>query len=397
MTDEERERAEGPEATERAAAAEDAAAAAEPPAEPEVRRQRQWVTLRNASMDVRGGLGICGSVAHDLRSAVGRPHDCALVYEAPVAPELVGELHRDLADQGFTVHALEMPPGGCDLDRVGALDAQLAGAGVTADDLVVAVGGYEALSVASFSCSSWCGGVSLAEVPTDVTSALLAGPTPRALDLPGLPRMVAQDGSARFSILDVGLYDLDPAGEGMRTAFALMAATAMADNAKAFERLWDAADDLLAGDVTVTLTQLMDTVKSRGRIVSSTAVATRQSIAYGQDLARALAGLVGPQVPASSMLADGLRFAARLAVAEGALSVDDMLTQDELLERLGLGTVEAAVDPDALVAAIRAERFRRTRRFMVAIPRAIGRVRLAMVDDALLAEHAAAWCASRPA
>ena len=69
-----------------------------------------------------------------------------------------------------------------------------------------------------------------------------------------------------------------------------------------------------------------------------------------------------------------------------------MFTQDELLERLGLGTTEAAVDPQALVAAMREERFRRTNRFMVATPRALGRVRLTAVPDELLEEHVTVGC-----
>lgn len=365
-------------------------------AAPEVRRQRQWVTLRGGSMDVRGGLGISSSVAHDLRSVVGKPHSCALVSEPGVPEALLEGLHRDLSDEGFSVRRLEMPGGACDLARVQALDGLLAEERITSDDLVVAVGGYETLSVASFACSSWCGGTSLAEVPLDAASAIVAGATPRALDLPGLPRMVTQDGSARFSIVDIGLFDLDPAGEPARLSFALMAQTATCDSNKAFERLWDATDDLVAGDVAATLTQLLDTVKSRGRVVSSTAVSTRQSIAYAMDLARPLRDLLGPEVPDSTLIADGMRFAARLSAAQDQLSIDDMFTQDELLERLGLGTVEAPVDPDALLAAMREERYRRTNRFMLALPRSLGRVRLSMVPDDLLAEHVAAWCDSRP-
>ena len=360
------------------------------------RRARQWVAMRNVSMDVRGGWGISGSAAKELRTAIGKPHVAALVGEGGVDPALVEALHRDLSASGFEVRRIEMPEGGCDLPRVEALDELLADAGVVAEDIVVAVGGYETLSVASFACSSWCGGTSLAEVPLDAASAIVAGATPRALDLPGLPRMVTQDGSARFSIVDIGLFDLDPAGEPARLSFALMAQTATCDSNKAFERLWDATDDLVAGDVAATLTQLLDTVKSRGRVVSSTAVSTRQSIAYAMDLARPLRALLGPEVPDSTLIADGMRFAARLSAAQDQLSIDDMFTQDELLERLGLGTVEAPVDPDALLAAMREERYRRTNRFMLALPRSLGRVRLSMVPDDLLAEHVAAWCDSRP-
>lgn len=360
-------------------------------------RVRQWVTLRGSSMDARVGRGLLSSVAHDLRCAVGRPHGCALVHEGGVPADALEDLRRDLLTEGFAVEVRELPGGPCDLDAVARVDALLADAGITSDDLVVAVGGEGALAVASFACSSWCGGVSLAVVPTDLVSAIRGGVTPRPLDLPGLPRMVYQDGSARFELADTGIMGFDVASEGTLHAFALMVSSAMGDSDKAFGRLWDIADDLAAGDGDVLVTQLGDTLRSRGRIVSSTALAVRQSISYGQDFATALAAVVGPGVPASSALADGMRFAARLAVAQDLLPLDDMFAQDELLERLGVGTTCAEVDPDRLVEALRAERFRRTRRFMVALPRSLGRVRLAAVDDDLLAEHVGAWCAARPA
>ena len=338
----------------------------------ELHRMRQWVALRNTSMDVRGGIGISGHVAKDLRTAIGRPHACALVGEAGLSAELVDAYHRDLSAAGFDVRPLEMPGGGCDLVRAQALAGLLLEARITADDLV-----------------------SLVEVPTSAPAAVISAVTPRPLDIPGGPGMLRHDGAPRFSVVDVRLFDLDPTHEELLHAFAHMAATAACDSNKAFERLWDSADDLVAGDEQVILRQLLDAVKSRGRVVASTSAATRQSIAYGEELAGALRSVLGDAVPASSLVADGLRFSARLAVALDQLSVDDMFTQDELLERLGLGTTEAAVDPQALVAAMREERFRRTNRFMVATPRALGRVRLTAVPDELLEEHVTAWCASR--
>ena len=111
----------------------------EPAVTPEIRPQRQWVTLRSGSMDVRGGSGMLDHAAHDLRSLVGRPHACALVCEPGAAPAPVEEFRRDLSDQGFEVRALEMPEGGCDLARVEALDVLLAERDITADDLECAL------------------------------------------------------------------------------------------------------------------------------------------------------------------------------------------------------------------------------------------------------------------
>lgn len=357
---------------------------------------RQWVTLRGGSMDLRVGAGIVSDLPRALKSTVGRPHGCALLHEPGSPAAAVETLRQNLSDQGFELSVRELPFSTCDLAAVGELDALLAELHITADDLVVVVGGYESLSVSSFACASWCGGVPLAEVPTDPFAAIVAGATPRALDLPGLPRVIAQDGSARFTSVDPELFDCDPTCEPMLRAFAVMTKTAMCDSDRAFGALWDATDDLAAGNVDVLIKQFQATIRSRGKVIAASSAAMRQSIEYGQSFSHALRAVVGDEVPLSSVLADGLRFCARLAAASESLPVDDMFTQDELLERLGLGTTSVAVDPDRLLEAMRAERYARTKRLMLALPRALGRVRLTAIDDSVLAEHVGAWCAARP-
>lgn len=367
----------------------------EAPAVPEISRIRQWVTLRGSSMDARVGFGIVDQVAKDLRSAIGKPHGCILVHEKGAPKDKVDQLARDLSAQGFQLAVSELVESPRTLAGVEAFSALLAEAAITSDDVAVVVGSLDTLSLASFACARWCGGVSLCELPLDLVSAIVAGVTPAPLDAAGVCGALEQEGTVRFSVMDTALFGFDPTTEEARLAFAHMVATAMCDTDKAFGRLWDQADPLVAGDLATLVAQLADTVKSRGKVISSTALSTRQSIRYGQDFAAALGSLVGGQVAPSALLADGMRFSARLSAAQGLLSIDDMFAQDELLERLGVGACQVPVDPDALVDALKAQIFGRSRRFMLAIPRAIGRVRLSSVEDELLREHVAAWAAAR--
>ncbi len=391
--------AEGAEQVGVAAAAESAAGQA-PAAEPsalELPKRRQWVTLRGSSMDLRVGVGLASGCAHDLASAVGRPRACALAAEQGAPADVVEELRRGLTDQGFLVHPCGLPAGeeAHGFSALEAFYAQLARAEVTADDLVVAVGGEASLSLAAAGCAHWCSQTMAALFPTDFASAVTCGVTPRALDVAGLPRMVAHDGTARFELCDLGVLEAHSAPDDVLLARAHMVAAAMADSDKAFGKLWDAADDIVSGDAAAGADALVECIRSKGKVASSSSVAIRQSVEYGQALRHALRAVVPADVPESVLLAEALRFSARLSVAREELSLDDMFTQDELLERLGLGSVECAVDADALLAAIKKERFSHTNRFMLALPRAIGRVRLASVEADALAEHVAAWCASR--
>lgn len=359
---------------------------------------RQWVVMRNTSMDLRVGAGIASAFPHALRSAIGRPHACALVAGPEAPAELVESLRMNLAAEGFDVRPVALASGGCDLASLEAMLALLAETRVTADDLVCVAGGARTLSVASYACPSWCGGVSLAEVPCDLPSAVAAATTPLPLDAAGRLGVLSQDGSARYTALDLDLFDLDPAGEELPLALALMVQTATCDSDRAFGKLWDASADLAAGDKDAWAEQLPPSVKSRGKVASASSVAIRASLEFGTTFADALTALAPVPVSRAVALADGMRFASRLAVGQENLSIDDMFTIDELLERLGLGTAPAAAAPEpaALVEKIHELRLARTNRFMLAVPRALGRVRLTAITDDLLAEHAAAWCASRP-
>lgn len=361
-----------------------------------LRSARQWVVVRGTSMDLRVGTGILSEFPRVLRSAAGRPHACALVHEGDVSDDVVRVLHDNLCDQGFRVSTLSLGAVGCDLAEVERLNVMLRDARITSDDIVLAVGGLKTLSVASFVCSSWLGGTQLAEVPTDLASAVVAATTPRALDSAGLERVVSQDAAARYTMIDLDLVGTDPKSDTALLAFALMVQTAMCDSDRAFGKLWDAADDLAAGDEAALTAQLQDTLKSRGKVSSATSAALRQSLEFGTTFADALLSLAPGEVSRATALADGMRFAARLGVAQETMSVDDMLAVDELLERLGVPTARVTVDAGELATRIRDARFQRTNRFMLAVPRALGRVRLAVMTDDLLAEHTAAWCASRP-
>lgn len=364
--------------------------------EEEITQEKQWVTLRSGSMQAYVGRGNVANVGHELRCAVGKPHSLLLAHAPEVDEALVESLRRDLTCEGFFVMLADLPSDAdpCSMGSVEALWQALALAGITSDDLVVAVGSVDPLSVASFACASWCGGTQLAMIPTDLASALVAGTTPLPLELPGVERLVMQESHVRFLFCDLGLMDLDGDSESVLYARALMVAIAISDSDKTFGRLWDRADDIASGDLSVLETQVADTLKSRGRTVSSTSAATRQSAEYGQSFVWALRGLVREDVPRSTLLAEGMRFSARLAAGADSLSVDDVLAQDEVLERLGLGYVACEVSPDDLVAALKAECFRRSRRFMICMPKALGRVRLSAVEDDLLSEHAGAWCAA---
>lgn len=360
---------------------------------------RQWVSLPGGSCDVRVGAGVIDAMGGIIKGAVGRPRTCALVTGDDASAEIVEQVRRQLTDAGFKVSevslaALEQPR---TLEGCEKLSEALLACGVTADDLVCAVGDVDLLSLASHVAIAWCGGTPLVQVPTTCTAALVAGPTPLGIDVGGMSEMLTTRPATKHAICDPEVWDLSSDSDDVLMMRALMATSAICDSEPAVQRLWDRADLLVAGEVETLCEQLGDTCKSRGHVASSTSVAIRQSLPLGQTFMRAAARLVGADVPQGLLLAEGVRFQARIAAAMEICSVDDVLTMDELFDMLELEPVVCDVDPEALVEALRQERFARTGRFLLNLPRGLGRVRPSSVDEDLLLEHASAWCATRAA
>lgn len=356
---------------------------------------RQSVSLPSGSCDMRVGEGVLDRFGKDLCVQVGRPRKAALVHDAGADADLVEEVRRQLTDAGFLVskHAVDPGEGVRTVTRAEAAYRWLDGEGLTADDAFVAVGGDELLSLASFVAATWCGGMILAEVPTNMRAAVEASVTPSPLDVGSSAEMVNTPGRPRMLMCDLSrMADDESTRLGAR---AIMVASSVAEANDAFTRLAGRAAGIVSGDRAVLSEQLADTARSRGRIVSSGSVAVRQSISYGVEFARALGAVLDRPCDPALLRAEGLRFSSRLACVVGDGSTDFVFTQDALLERLKLLVIGCDVDPDDLQAALKSACFKRSNRLLLALPLAVGRVRPTAVDDDVLAEHIGAFCASR--
>lgn len=373
---------------------------------------RQWVPAPGGACEARIGSGIIMDCEPVFKNAVGTPRRAELMVGSRTDETMEELVRRELTSAGFVVERTEVSSGSQarqlveESRLVGQLDAHR----VTADDLVVAIGDADVLSAVSNVCIDWCGGVQMAAIPLDLTALVEVAPVPRGIDLATHAQMLSPRPACRYLVADLDRMDVSPTSETTLCARVLMVQAAMVDSEQSFSRLWDRSlevarglnaaeagtgeDAEVAEEAADTLAeQAADTLKTRGRIMSSSALAVRQGLRYGRELADALGSLT--KLPPSTRLAEGLRFSARVSAGMGIMSVDDVLAQDELLERLGLPLAVADVDAAALLERLRADAFLHSNRFQLALPQKIGRVRLSNADDGLLGEHLGAWCATR--
>lgn len=355
---------------------------------------RQWVSAPGGSSDVRLGETVLDQAGALLKTAVGKPHKAALLVQEKTDEDLAEKLRRELTSSGFLVTRLHMPYG---IDALEAKEllplwSQFREMQLTADDIVLAVGDAYGLSLAAHATNLWTDSVPLAVVTKSIADAIEVVVTPKALSLEGQDRMISSHSAIKYVLCDTdcvpsNLYE--DTDEAYRSR-AYMVQAAMCDGEQAFQKLWDNSLDLMDKDKEIGFRQAIETLKSRGKLISSSSLAIKNSLGYGETFAHALSSLSGMSFGLA--LSEGLRFLARLSCALGKMSVDDVILQDELLERLELFEQQVDVDPAAFLSALKEECFLRRGRFMLELPQVIGRVRLSAIDDETLFEHISAWC-----
>lgn len=394
------------EETTEAATVDETKAVAPAPDVPPVVVRRQSLATRMGVCDMRVGVGATAQLGEALRGVVGKPRRVLVAHSADVPADVVEEVRRSLIDTGFEFHQLELAGGRAsrNLDEATRAFEALASHGITADDAIVAVGDADLISTLVFVASTWCAGTVLAAVPTTLDGMVDVTVTPRALDVSAASEMLLAKGVVRLAVSDPANLPDAPDDPGTLMGRAVLVAGAVTAGETTFSELAVRADGIVAQDADTLVDEVLDITKSRCRVASSTALAVRQGLLLGMGFARAIGrcfDAAGSQdTPGEGrLLAEGLRIAARLAVAhqekDAEALLDLVFAQDALLERFGLAEVPCDLDADDVLAALRAEELSRSNRFMPALPLDYGRVRLTNVPDDLLHQHLKAWCKAR--
>lgn len=394
------------EETTEAATVDETKAVAPAPDVPPVVVRRQSLATRMGVCDMRVGVGATAQLGEALRGVVGKPRRVLVAHSADVPADVVEEVRRSLIDTGFEFHQLELAGGRAsrNLDEATRAFEALASHSITADDAIVAVGDAGLISTLVFVASTWCAGTVLAAVPTTLDGMVDVTVTPRALDVSAASEMLLAKGVVRLAVCDPANLPDAPDDPGTLMGRAVLVAGAVTAGETTFSELAVRADGIVAQDAETLVDEVLDITKSRCRVASSTALAVRQGLLLGMGFARAIGRCLdaaGSQdTPGEGrLLAEGLRIAARLAVAhqekDAEALLDLVFAQDALLERFGLAEVPCDLDADDVLAALRAEELSRSNRFMLALPLDFGRVRLTNVPDDLLYQHLKAWCKAR--
>jgi 3-dehydroquinate synthase len=358
--------------------------------------RRLNVTIPGGGYDVFLGRGILDDLGEKIRER-SRVARCALVTDDVVGPLLAKRVEASLRGNGFVPFTFQVEHGEASKSwaEAGRLLEGFSDAGLGRDSLVVALGGGVVGDLAGFAAGTYLRGVPVVQVPTTLLAqadSAIGGKT--GVDLPRGKNLAGVFWQPMLVYADVACLDTLSERE-WRSGLAEVAKSAILAGEDAFAALERDAETLKRRGLGVVSDAVAMAAALKVRVVTGDLHETseRESLNYGHTLAHALERELGyGTVSHGAAVADGMRFAARLAASIGMASEEWASRQERLLDSLGLVRIEVACDPHALLSAMRSDKKVRGGRVRFVLSRAPGLWKVDEVDEETLACELAMWC-----
>ncbi|MDO5118178.1 MAG: 3-dehydroquinate synthase [Eggerthellaceae bacterium] len=358
--------------------------------------------------DIRVGEGVLDRLGQDVRSLTRIAHvvQAAIITDQNVGPLYAKRAAASLRQAGYRAHILTIPAGEATktIDVASELWQALAQLGCTRDSTIVSLGGGVVGDIAGFVGATYMRGVPVIHVPTTLLAmidASVGGKT--ALDLPQGKNLIGAFKQPEYVCADLTVLSTLPS-EQWASGLAELAKMAIITSDEFFFWLCDHASDLADGDAAcsehadVVAEALTRAISAKVDVVAQDEFdvkGVRALLNYGHTLGHALEVLSGYAVPHGLAVAEGMRFAVRLACDVCGTSLDVVKAQDDLLDALKIPAVPLTPTANKLLASMHADKKATAQKIRFVLPEDIARLGLYEVDDETLSTHLKAWVSQR--
>jgi 3-dehydroquinate synthase len=355
------------------------------------------VVVPGGSYGVHIGAGLLDTLGELVRPLTAASR-CALVTDDVVAPLFGARAAAALRSAGIEPVEIVVPHGEPTKSwaRAGELLEGFSESGLGRDGLVVALGGGVVGDLAGFAAATYLRGVPVVQVPTTLlgqVDSAIGGKTavdlPRGKNLAGAfwqPLAVVADTRCLVSLPDAEWH----------SGLAEVAKSAALDSEASFARLERDAGALSARESGAVERAVAMAAALKARVVTGDEreAADRECLNLGHTLGHALEHELGyGSITHGAAVAEGLRFAARLAEESAAASHAWTERQERLLDALGLVARRYACDARGLGTAMLSDKKARGGRVRFVLSEAPGRWRVEPIDGEVLASVLEQWCA----
>ena len=352
--------------------------------------------------EVRIGTSASDRLGETLRKVNGS-RKAVIVADGAVAETFGPKVREQLEGVSYKVRMLTVPPGESSksLEVAAELYDALAKLGISRDDLIVSLGGGMVGDLAGFVAATWMRGIAFAQVPTTLLAMVDASVGGKnGVNLPSGKNLVGTFAQPVLVCEDTDFLMTLPERE-WACGMGEIAKTAVIGPAAFYSWLKDNTADLMEGKIAATQDAIAQSVAFKADVVihdEHETLGVRECLNYGHTLAHALESVAGyGHYPHGLAVAEGMRFAARLAADVIDTPVEFVLEQDSLLDSLGLAAIPDAYDPDELLKAMLHDKKVRSGKVRFVLPKGQGSWEATTLERERIKVHLEAWAASKQA
>ena len=139
----------------------------------------------------------------------------------------------------------------------------------------------------------------------------------------------------------------------------------------------------------------MKSIVFKARVVAADEQETkgvRECLNYGHTLAHAIEAEAGYGTYShGAAVAEGMRFAARMAAAHLGTPLDLVHAQDQLLDTLGLPALDFRADPERLLDLMFSDKKVRSHTLRFVLPADVGSWQVVTLEPTFVLDHLRAW------
>ena len=352
------------------------------------------------------GYDICvskGALANlgDRLSQIKDFHKAVVISDENVGPTYAKLVKRRLEEAGYQVFDLLIPQGeeSKDISLATEIWEMLAQYGFCRNDIVVACGGGVVGDLAGFCAATYMRGIDFVQVPTTLLAmvdASIGGKT--AIDLPCGKNLVGAFHQPIYICSDIRtLKTLEV--EDWANGFAeVVKSSVVAPRRSFYEWLRDNAAGLMEHDDVLLEECVAMTAEFKASVVAKDAHESglRECLNYGHTLAHAIETAAGyGTIGHGRAVAEGMRFAARLATEVAGASMDFVKKQDALLDKMGLQQLPWTADPERLFKIMKGDKKNRGGDVRFVLASDFTQWEVVPVEESVLMKHLNAWCAGK--
>ncbi|MDR1082473.1 MAG: 3-dehydroquinate synthase [Coriobacteriales bacterium] len=357
-------------------------------------RRLKVVLDKDTTYDIRVGNRLLTNLGVHLREATDATK-AVLITDSNVGPLYLEKARAGLSKAGFEVFDLVVSAGeeSKDIAVAAELWDALAMLGIGRDGMIVGLGGGVVGDLAGFVASTYMRGIECALVPTSLLAmvdASIGGKT--AVNLSSGKNLVGTFKQPIYVAADLETLRTLPAAE-WENGFAEVAKSALLDGTDFYQWLIDNTGALLAHDEAAAQQAIVQSLTFKARVVAHDVKekGERECLNYGHTFAHALEAASKYRIPHGRAVAEGMRFAARLAT-EAADSPETFgEAQDVLIDALGLKPVAETFSADELYEWMFADKKVRNSELRFVFVSAPGKWETVAVDPDLVKIYLILW------